>query len=339
MPNRHTFDLICPGLLGPVPELSQPLPKLPTLDRFLSRAERIANGSTDPQTALLAAFGYVADSHRDLPTAPLCLLGEDTAADLNAWWMHADPVHLRADRDRLLLFAGTDIAPERAEADALVALFNDHFAAEGLRLLAPTPGRWYLQADRSPDLRTQPLHRVLGASIGEALPSGLDAPRWMRMLNEAQMLFFGSAINRARERRGMPAISGIWTWGGGRMPRLAAGPDVLIGDHPLVRGLARRAGIRHVTLAQWREAAPVSATIVVYWDALRTALQARDLAAWMQSLTALDVLLAGAEKQLRAGGLSRIAIDTCQDIRFQLSPRQWRRFWRRRGLRERLETR
>ncbi|WP_295400810.1 phosphoglycerate mutase, partial [uncultured Thiocystis sp.] len=290
MASSSLLHLICPGLRGPIPTVPQPLPKTPTLDRLLSRADKQAAVSTDPPAALLAEFGVFGESDRDLPTAPLCLLGEDPTADLDAWWIHADPVHLRADRDRLLLFAGAEIAPDRAEADALTALFNEHFGGDGLRLLAPTPGRWYLRAERSPDLCTQPLHRVLGGAIDRDLHGGADAARWTGMLNEAQMLFFDSAVNRERERRRRPVISGLWTWGGGRLPTLAGAlPALIVGDHPLTLGLARHAGLQHLRLEQWRADASVSAdSVLVYWDALWTALQAQDLSAWTKSLTELE---------------------------------------------------
>ncbi|AFL72713.1 phosphoglycerate mutase [Thiocystis violascens] len=335
MSSAPTLDLICPGLLGPIPTLPPPFPKTPTLDRLLSRADKRAVLLTDPPAVLLAEFGVFDEPDRDFPTAPLCLLGEDPDADLDAWWMHADPVHLRADRDRLLLFAGAEIVPDRAEADALTALFNDHFGGDGLRLLAPTPGRWYLRADRRLDLRTQPLHRMLGGAIGDDLPGGLDANRWNGLLNEAQMLFFDSAVNRDRERRRRPVISGLWIWGGGRLPTLSGErPDLIVGDHPLTLGLARHASLRHLTLEQWREGATASTgRVLVYWDSLWTALQARDLPAWSRSLTDLEGRLAVTANQLREGGLARLVIDPCQGSRFQISRGQLRRFWRRQGLR------
>ncbi len=330
-----TLELICPGLLGPIPARPHPFPKTSTLDRLLGRAERIPCAISDPEAILLAAAGLPVKPDQDLPTALLCLLADDPAANLNAHWMHADPVHLRADRDRLLLFAGADIAPDRAEANALVTLFNAHFRDDGLHLLAPTPGRWYLRVDRAPDLHARPLHQVLARSISDALPDGSDASRWIGMLNEAQMLFFDSVVNRERERQRRPVISGIWTWGGGRLPSaLIDAPALIVGDHPLTRGLARYAGSQHLTPQVWCAGASGSAgSTLIAWDASQAALQAQDLSAWSQSLLTLNACLTGAENQLRHGGLSQISIHPCQGMRFQVTRRQLRRFWRRQGLR------
>ena len=46
---------------------------------------------------------------RDLPTAAICLSTEAPDLARDGCWFHADPVHLRADRDRLVLFAGPSI--------------------------------------------------------------------------------------------------------------------------------------------------------------------------------------------------------------------------------------
>ena len=53
---------------------------------------------------------------------------------------HADPVHLRPDRDRLILFDSRNLGITHEEAGALVGLFNGHFAADGMRLQAPDLG-------------------------------------------------------------------------------------------------------------------------------------------------------------------------------------------------------
>lgn len=335
--SASALELICPGLLGPLPILPQPLPPTPTLDRLLGRAQRSAVAANEPEAALLAACGWRGTPERDLPTAALCLLGEQVSVAENEDWLHADPIHLRADRERLLLFAGDAIAPDRAEAEALIELFNDHFGRDGLRLLAPTPSRWYLQVTHSPALRTSPLQQVLGGALGERLPSGPDAVRWNGILNEAQMLFFASAVNRARERARRPVISGIWIWGGGRLPELAgASPALIVGDHPLSCGLARHTGARHLTPAAWRAQVVTEAGGVWYWDGLRAALNAQDLTAWVRSLTDLESCLAEVAGQLRAGALSQLVIDAGLDSRWRIARGQLRHFWHRQGLRSLL---
>lgn len=146
-----TLDLLIPGLFGPVPIPPADVPPTPALDRLLARAERVP-AESGLEAALLGRFGVAPGG--DLPSAPFSRLADDPGADPTGWWLHADPVHLRPDRDQLRLFDARHLAVTREEANALVALFNAHFAADGLRLEAPLPGRWYLQAEHPPEIRT-----------------------------------------------------------------------------------------------------------------------------------------------------------------------------------------
>ena len=275
------LDLLIPGLFGPVPVPPGGVPPTPVLSRLLGRADRLAVsdrpraigpspmadpppaedrlagadrlpvvGTTDPCRTLFDLFGYVPPPERDCPSAPYCRLAdrqtEDPGTGKEPDVLHADPVHLRPDRDRLVLFAGPDLAPDRAEADALVNLFNQHLGEEGLRLEAPTPARWYLLTERPPELVTQPLAAVLGRPIAGQLPRGTEARRWARLLNEVQMLFHHSEVNQRREAAGIPTLNGLWLWGGGWSlppPSGQVGYARVFSADPLARGLALARGI------------------------------------------------------------------------------------------------
>ncbi|MCG6984334.1 MAG: phosphoglycerate mutase [Thiocapsa sp.] len=332
------LTLLCPGLLGPIPAIPDSLPPVPTLDRLLARADRIATGHDDAGRALLESFGIAADPEGDPPTAPLSLLGEACDEPRDGYWMHADPVHLRPDRDRLLLYSGAAIAPTRKEADDLIALFNAHFGSDGLRLTAPWPDRWYLRSDQELDLKSEPLHRVTGGPISADSPRGEDARRWSGLMSEIQMLFFASEVNRSREQEGRPAISGIWTWGGGRLSEPSGdAPDVVIGDDPLTLGLARWAGVAHRTLGRWSEQGPsAKGRCVVLWDRLRAALSGHDLTAWSSALVDLNARLAESELALGRQEVAVILIDPCRGNAYRVSRPALRRFWRRRRFADAL---
>jgi hypothetical protein len=326
-----TLTLMCPALLGPLPQRPPPFPATPTLDRLIGRATAQPSAVLDPLAAVLTACGISTAAAADAPTGALALRGEDGAWNADGYWCHADPVHFRADRDRLLLFAGAHLAPDRAEADALTALFNAHFAEEGLHLLAATPQRWYLRVDPAPALRTTPLAQVQGRTLTPELMTGAAALRWHSLLNEAQMLFFNSEVNQLREQQRRPVISGIWPWGGGTLPVLHQPlPELLVGDHPLLRGLARHGGVAHQTLAQWQATAAPVAECVIYWDHAATALLAQDVAAWTAAVVELDAALIATERQLRATAGTVVVIDPIAGRHFQSSRTQVRRFWHRR---------
>ncbi len=335
MARSDTLELVCPGLLGPLPMVPHPFPRTPILDRVLSRSARELRADADPQATLLAACGVSSELDLDLPTASICVLGEAPDATLDGYWMHADPVHLRPDRDLLLVYAGKDIAPDRAEADALADAFNRHFANDGLALIAPTPSRWYLRVEHAPQARMNPLSRVQGGSMAAHLPNGPDAIAWMRLLNEAQMLFHAHPINSRRTSLGQPEINGLWTWGGGRLPRVTGAlPDALVGDHPLILGLSRLAGRPHRTLDDWcRDPSDRHGDVLVFWDRQWRALVNRDLPAWSRALSELESALGKSRGGFRSGIPRRLILDPCQGVRYDVSSRQWPWRWQHQGLR------
>lgn len=357
------LDLLIPGLFGPVLVHHTEVPPTPVLSRLLGQADRLpVAGSPDPCRTLFHLFGYTPASELDCPSAPYCRLADFQTEDLGTgpepYVLHADPVHLRPDRDRLVLFAGPDFAPDRAEADALVNLFNQHLGDEGLRLEAPTPERWYLLSEQPPQLVTQPLAAVLGRPIAGHLPQGPEARRWARLLNEVQMLFHHSEVNQRREAAGIPTLNGLWLWGGGRLlpPPGRVAYKVVFGADPLVRGLARASGIPTTNLptdpATLLAVAVSSSTptptssppgaVLIRWHGLWEAVVRADAPSWLAALSALEQWLSGltagsgvpgpAGAPLTRGATPRLRLDLdlypANGERFHHRPYHRYRFWR-----------
>ncbi len=301
-----TLELIVPGLLGPVQPPVQPL-RTQVLDLLLDRAAQVESCQQDPASALLAHFGAAA-------SAPYALVADDPDWDRGGWWLHADPVHLRPDRDLLRLFDASHLGISRAEADGLVAMLNGHFTGDGLRFHAAVADRWYVQCDTPLDLNTTPLTRVDGRHIDGFLPTGTDAPRWAALMSEAQMLLFQSAVSQAREAAGRPPVNGIWCWGGGAWQRPEKPPAVAVGAAPLLRGLAAAAGIEHRD-RPGADAAELIAggaeRVLVLWDRLGDALWDGDEDAWAGAAAALDGWLAPLPSALARGEVVELYIDTC----------------------------
>jgi len=253
------LTLIVPGLLA---RSATAIAVAPAFARF---ARHATGPEIDPRGAAhttLAALG-AADG---APVAALAALGAgvDSGDD---YVLFAEPVTLVAGRNDVVL-AGrvADLAAE--DTVALLAALNAHFVADGLAFFAPRPDAWFVRMGALPDLATTPLDLVLGEPIYSHLPSGADARTWQRWQSEAQMLLFAHPVNAERERRGLPPVSGLWLWGGGRRTDLvvAAAPVAFAaagaaGD--LVRGFARQLGQTDdrlpdafgAMLAQWTTAA------------------------------------------------------------------------------------
>ena len=216
---------------------------LPALDTLLARGSRLplpeARASGVSLEAWLAgAFG--ADTH----LAAASLRGDGIEPG-DACWLRADPVHLKADRDRVLLADATSFEIDREETAALIAALNGHFAQDGLEFVAPVPQRWYVRVQDGARIQTTPTPRVRGRDIDGYLPDGEDGAHWRRIGNEAQMLLHGHPCNEAREARGALPVNGVWFWGAGSLSEAPRNTyyGAVWTSHPLAAGLAAGAGL------------------------------------------------------------------------------------------------
>jgi hypothetical protein len=302
-----TLDLIVPGLLGPVPPAPEP-PRTPTLDLLLERAAAVpAAAGADLPSVLLAGFGAGA-------SAPFALAADDPDWDRQGWWLHADPVHLRPDRDLLRLFDARHLGISRAEADALVAELNALFAEDGLWVHAPVADRWYLRCADPPALDTTPLARVAGQHIDPFLPTGADASRWAALMSEAQMLLFQSPVNRQREAAGRPAVNALWCWSGGSWEVPSKPPDLAVGSAPLLRGLAAAAAVPSASLPGAAVTGLPEGRALVLWDAMDEALADRDPDAWAGAALQLDDWLRPLPASLRKGSPGELRLWACDGL-------------------------
>ena len=331
---KGRIDLLIPGIFGPVPVLAADLPDMPVLEKLLGRADRLAAEGSDSIALLFDRFGIEIGKDRDPPCAPFSRLADAPEADPSGFWLHADPVHLRPDRDRLLLFDARHLGLEREEADTLVGLFNGHFAADGLHLEAPANERWYLRVEKPPRIRTSALSDVVGRSIERSSLRGEDAPEWTRWLNEAQMLFHHSDVNQRRERAGRPAVSGIWPWGGGSLP--VSMPEsryqAVLACAPLAVGLSKAVGVAAHATPDTPDAIPAveqEGRMLLYWDALWPAVLDGDGAAWICELSRLEQWLGTLTDRLRTGELDELSLFPCDGTRLLATRGALRRFWRR----------
>lgn len=223
MRNGWDLTLFVPGLFGPpaapVRAIAEGL-SVPNLESLLSRsmplAQRWRGDSLEGWLFRLFGFQEVADA--DWPVAALTY-ALDARERIDGWYLRADPVYLRVDINKLILFDGSAFAVTNEEAEGLAAEINAFYRSSDWRLEVPHPTRWYLRLGSAQRLRTHPISEAAaGGELAALLPEGAEGARWRRRLNEVQMLLHRSAINQAREERGERPINSLWFWGGGRLP-------------------------------------------------------------------------------------------------------------------------
>ena len=311
---------------------------LPELQTLLARSRRRGFAALGTEAWLLQAFGV--ERQRDWPVAPLTLTldGGDPG---DAYWLRADPVHLRPHHDRVVLADSSAFTISRPEADALAAALNQHFAAEGMQFGAPHPARWYLRLETDPEITTHALGDAAGGNVNLFLPAGKNALRWHRILNDIQMLLHDHVVNATREARGELAINSVWLWGGGRKPAVPGHHfSAVWSDDSLALALAANAEIPAAPTAadgeRWletlRETTRPGDHHLLVFGQLTRAVRYGDVAAWRADLSALNrmwfaPLLAALKQRL----IARLALvvpgeDGCE--RFDLARRDLLKFWR-----------
>lgn len=294
--------------------------RLPTLDVLLARGRRENIPQTDLETRLCELFGIVRQHDWPIAAITLAQAGGQPQQDC---WLRADPVHVRVERDRLVLNEIHEPDPHELELlrEALGAHFGEAFSPQSLR-----PGAWVVRITGKPDISTTPLSLAAGRHIDPLLPNGPDALAWRGLLNEAQMLLFSHPVNQAREVRGEPVINSVWLWGGGRLPDLSGQSTLrVLCDQPDWRALAEYSGAKVDTLPdRWSPDIPDNALVIL--DAPHRHLRRGDFDAWLAAMR--DFEQNWLEPLLASGRRFRL------DDPLQGSSLAWRsacrwKFWRR----------
>lgn len=179
---------------------------------FLAKANLSKLLWHNPKAYVSNLFAYEAQT---MAVAALTYLADGGQLDKQAWYLRCDPVHIRADRDRLLLFDAKTALDDlsQTEAEALIKSLNKHFADDNLTFFAPNPQRWYLRLDKQPQVNFTELEQVRGADVHDYMPDGIDKMLWRSYLNEIQMLLHDHEINLYRENNGLLSINSVWFWG------------------------------------------------------------------------------------------------------------------------------
>jgi hypothetical protein len=308
---------------------------LTALRKLLARArhERLAPVATEAW--LCQAFSV--EKQLDWPVAALTLLldGVDPGT---RYWLRADPVHLRLRRNQMLLADSSVLGLSQQDADELVAFLNRHFENDGLRFIAPQPGRWYLGLERAPQIAARALSEVIGADININLPAGAEALHWHKIANEIQMLLHSHPLNDAREARGVMTVNSLWLWGGGTHPAVPGRPySAVWSDEALPCALAAGARLPAAPLpagaGQWLRAMDVASSHhLLVIGQLAAPAQYADLTSWREAITALErdwfAPLLEALRQRRISRLTLMVPGLQSSERFETPPADLLKLWR-----------
>jgi hypothetical protein len=312
--------------------------ELPALEKLIGRAHAERFDPITTEGWLCQAFEV--ERQQDWPVAPLTL-ELDGVESADAYWLRADPVHLRVDRDRIVLVENALFNLSVDEAKAFGAALNDHFREQGIILHAPRPKRWYAGLPSAPRLVTHSTSEVAGADVQRFLPAGEDALTWHRTFNEIQMLLHDHPLNTEREQRGEPVVNSVWFWGGGLRTSVRGRPyDALWADDALGVALGSAADIavsaRPADTAEWRTAAATIAgaesSHLIVLDQLVSAAAHQDSATWQEEIASLEAKwFAPLTQGLRERHVVAVTLVVPGDTgcwRFEVQRKDFLKFWR-----------
>ncbi len=328
-------QLLVPDLINSSADL-RPLARLDAAETLLAKGRRSTLATASTEDWLAARYELEQPS-----LAAFSLLG-DGGWPGDRVWLRANPVHLRVDRDTLVLADSSVFPLSMDEATALAASLNAHFSPM-LEIHAPHPERWYARLQSPTQSRFRPTAAARGQPITAQLPRGEDGMHWHALMNEAQMLLHEHPVNEAREARGKLPVNSIWLWGegsgGSAMPAADTRPfERVLSDDAVARGLGLGSGASVAALpadaAAWLTEVPETGNTLIVLDALRAPAAYEETDAWQEAAQKLerdwfDPLLAA----LRTGRIGMLTLHLLTDkggvasetVRLDLN-----RFWRRR---------
>jgi hypothetical protein len=316
------LELVVPGLLG-----ARVAESLPALELLLIRGRQSECERAGLEDWLKDKFGI---REKTIPAGALTALalGIDPGT---RYWLRADPVHLRADRDRLLLFPNQGFSLPAEEAEQLGAALTRHFSDQ-FTLRIPRPDAWLLETAIEAEADAKPPIELAGVNVDAHLPG----KRWHALLNEIQMALYQHPVNTAREERGEPVVNSVWLWGGGKLPAAARAPwQSVSADDPVALGLARLSGAQRgdarAGSPEWLAGAPAGGRHLVVLDALRAPRAFGDETALARAVHALEKRwFAPLLDSLKAGRVGMVTVHVPDaGASFETIRGDLRRFWRR----------
>lgn len=331
------LHIIAPGICGPLAE-TESIKNNVVLKRWvktLARAEAFPDfSSVNAVTASL----FEINMEVDFPSAALTLLANNGYYE-NRYYMHADPVHLRAELDHAVLTPSHDLAFTEEEAEVLCDAINAHFNQDGLSFFRLDANRWFVSSKEKIQLTTTPLNEAIGRNVNFILPEGENAIQWKQLLTESQMLLHNHAVNTTRESTGQQIINSLWLYGAGELPVVNADITSICSNEDMFKGLAQSINSELIEmpnkvedylqhLGQHLQQHASSAINVLHISELEQLTNYTDVSMWLERLQQvlqqwLYPLIAYCNKNN-----IRLVLHPCAGTQYQFTKYDGLKFWR-----------
>jgi len=244
---KPSVHLIVPGIQYSLSSVEDPS-VYKSLQQILKRSDYTQSDTSGYYQTIASQFESDDFDRQMLPVAAVSSYGQSgkLSSDIK---MLISPVHIQADKDRLILQGGEILSIQAEETEQLINELNETYQEDQFRFECINHQCWCMTLPQQPDCRFHLLEDALGRSVEPFLPQGNDQLFWHRFLNEVQMLFHTSVVNEMRLENNQIPVNSVWCWGCGQLPRkVATRLNQVVSNEPFVTGLALLAGIKSETL-------------------------------------------------------------------------------------------
>ncbi|GMR00840.1 MAG: hypothetical protein BMS9Abin19_0179 [Gammaproteobacteria bacterium] len=342
---RHLeLHMIVPGICGPLAE-TRSLKSSLVIDRWIKTLSKSlclpSQGNTNDVLASIFKLKFKAD----FPSAALTLMANDMY-DPAMFYMHADPVHLRADMDSAVLNSSADLNISDSESAALCNMLDQHFNQDDLNFFLLNKDQWFVSSKDNICMNTTSLIDATGRNINFILPEGKDSARWKQVLTEAQMLMHSHELNVSRENSGLMSINSLWLHGSGELTDLKNDEIInLCSDHDLLKGFARHIKCDHLKVpdsvneyADYLLSCRHGSVNVLHLTGLEHLVNYTDVIPWLdQQAEILEYWIYPLLKFTNKNNI-KVTLYPCNEKKYQFSKYDILKFWRKGKLEKHVNS-
>ncbi len=342
--SKSELHIVVPGICGPLAE-TQFLKSSHVIDRWIKTLSKSLCLPSKGNTNDVIASIFKLNIKSDFPSAALTLMANDMY-DPAMFYMHADPVHLRADMDHAVLTSSADLNISDSESAVLCKMLNQHFNQDGLTFLSLDKNQWFVASNNKIKMKTTSLLDATGRNINFILPGGEDAVRWKQILTEAQMLMHSHELNDSRENSGLLSINSIWFHGSGELTDLKSDKiNSLCSNQNMLKGLASFIKCDYLKVpdsvneyADYLLSCKHGSVNVLHLAELEHLVNYTDVRPWLQQLAeTLDCWVYPLLKFANKNNI-KVTLYPCNEKKYQFSKYDILKFWRKDKLEKHVNS-
>ena len=171
----------------------------------------------------------------------------DLGANPTKNFLRADPVHLRADKNRVYLFDNTTFELKKDEALEIVSRLNKFFESDAIKFhVGVSPYRWYAEGiDSFPTDLPSP-SMMNGLPLETSINNMLGYKKLKTAISEIQMILFDLSLNNSRLKSGSLPINSLWFWGGGDLAFKFKKNTVVVTDCDVIHACCQAPSVKLV---------------------------------------------------------------------------------------------